>query len=139
MDTHRPRRVIEVSARIVGPAAPKTKTVVQRSRSDYPRTSAAHLDVAESLASPVRSGPPICDELIALVEHLFTEEEAAVARHLKLYRGRTAAQVARAEQRQPSEVEPILRRLANEKRIIVCLRAGGPGAVSPAAGGARHF
>jgi Pyruvate/2-oxoacid:ferredoxin oxidoreductase delta subunit len=123
MDTQRPRRVIEVGTRIIGPTMPKTKTAIGRKRSDYPRVAAAHLDVAQLLASPFRSGPPLCDELIAVVEHLFSEEEAAVARHLKLYRGRTATQVARAERRSPSEVEPILRRLAEEKRIIT---AAGP-------------
>ena len=46
-------------------------------------------------------GPPVCDELVALVEHLFTEEEASVVRHLGLLSGRTAAELARAEHRPP--------------------------------------
>ena len=123
MGEQRPRRVIEVGARIIGPPEPKPKTARLRKLSDYPHVSAAHREVARLLASPLRSGPPLCDELIALVEHLFTEEEASVARHLKLIRGRTAAQLARAERRPLDEIEPILRRLADEKRILT---ASGP-------------
>ncbi len=68
-------------------------------------------------------GPPVCDELMALVQHLFTEEEAGVVRHLGLLRGRRAADIARAEHRTVEQIEPILDRLSNEKRIVA---SGGP-------------
>ena len=68
-------------------------------------------------------GPPVCDELVALVEHLFTEEEAGVVRHLGLFSGRTAAELARAEHRPLDQIEPILDRLSQQKRIIA--RSGG--------------
>ena len=80
----------------------------QRKLSDYPHVAAVYLDVARCLASPLRMGPPICDELMAVVQHLFTEEEAGVVRHLGLYKGRRAADVARAEHRPLEQVEPIL-------------------------------
>jgi Pyruvate/2-oxoacid:ferredoxin oxidoreductase delta subunit len=64
-------------------------------------------------------GPPICDEMIAFVEHVFTEEEAAVARHLGFLMGTTVASLARAEHRREEEIEPIIRRLAFEKYAIV--------------------
>jgi len=41
---------------------------------DYPGVSRAHLDVAKSYSSPLLLGPPICDEFIALVEHMYTGE-----------------------------------------------------------------
>jgi len=60
---------------------------------------------------------------MALVQHLFSEEEAGVVRHLGLLRGRRAEEIARAEHRPRDQIEPILDRLANEKRVIV--RSGG--------------
>ena len=87
MSTERRRRVIEVRERIVGPTEPRLKTVRPRRLSDYPRLPAVYRDLARRLAGPLLMGPPICDELIALVAHLFTEEEAGVVRHLGLYRG----------------------------------------------------
>jgi Na+-translocating ferredoxin:NAD+ oxidoreductase subunit B len=119
-DQQRGRRFIEVNRQIIAPCEPRPMTVRQRRIEDYPRLSAAHGDVARKLASPLRMGPPICDELVALVEHLFTEEEAGVARHLGLFAGRSAIQLAKAEHRPLDEVQPILDRLADEKRIIVC-------------------
>ena len=88
METPHPRRIIEVNGQIIGPVAPRAKTVRPRKLSDYPHVAAVYLDVARRLASPLRMGPPICDELMAVVQHLFTEEEAGVVRHLGLYRGR---------------------------------------------------
>jgi len=113
------RQVIPVNRHIIGPDAPKPKTVRPRKISDYPGVPKAYLDVARKLSSPILMGPPICDELLAFVRHLFTEEEAGAVRHLHLYRGRTALQVARAEHRPPEQVEPILRRLAFERHAIV--------------------
>ena len=113
------RHVIPVNRHIVGPDAPKMKTVRPRKIGDYPGVPRAYLDVAQKLSSPLLMGPPICDELLVFVQHLFTEEEAGAVRHLHLYRGRTALQVARAEHRPPEQVEPILRRLAFELHAIV--------------------
>jgi len=113
------RHVIPVNRHIVGPDEPKLRTVRPRKISDYPGVPKAYLDVAQKLSSPLLMGPPLCDELLAFVRHLFTEEEAGAVRHLHLYRGRTAAQVARAEHRPVHEVEPILRRLAVELHAIV--------------------
>ena len=112
------RRVIEINEHVVGPRPPKLKTVCARKLSDYPRLPAAYRDVACRLSSPLRLGPPICDELIALVEHLFSEEEAGVVRHLGLLSGRSAAQLARDEGRPLEQIQPILDRLGDEKHVI---------------------
>jgi len=112
------RQVIPVNRHIVGPGEPKLKTLRPRKVSDYPSVPKAYLDVAQKLSSPIWMGPPICDELLAFVRHLFTEEEAGAVRHLGLFRGRTALQVARAEHRPLEQVEPILRRLAFERHAI---------------------
>jgi Pyruvate/2-oxoacid:ferredoxin oxidoreductase delta subunit len=119
------RRVVEVNQRVIGPPQPRLKTVRPRKLSDYAHVSAAHRDVAQCLARAHMMGPPICDELMDLVQHLFTEEEAGVARHLGMFSGRSAADLARKEHRPVEQITPIVRRLADEKRII---GAGGPSA-----------
>lgn len=117
------RRVIEIRKNIIGPTEPRRPKVRVRKITDYPRTSKPILDLAEKLTHWKLMGPPICDELIAFVEHVFTEEEASVARHLRPYSGQSSAQIARAENRPVEEVDPILRRLAFEKHVIA---ANGP-------------
>ena len=117
------RRVIEVNRQVVGPTTPRLKTVRPRKPADYPHVSAVHLDVARRLSSPLMLGPPICDELIALVQHLFDEEEASIVRHLGLVLGRRAADLARVEHRPTEQIEAVLDRLLNIKRVIV---ASGP-------------
>jgi hypothetical protein len=84
---------------------------------------AVYLDVAKKLSNPLLMGPPICEELMAFVRHLFTEEEAGIVRHLAVFRGRSEEDLARAAHRPVQEVRPILHRLAVEKRAIGC---GGP-------------
>ncbi len=117
------RRIIEVHAGIVQPAAPRLKSVQLRTRSDFPRVSSVYLDAAELFSSPTLMGPPLCEELIALVQHLFSEEEAGLVRHLRLLRGRSAEELARAEIRPLDQVTALLDRLANAKRAIA---ASGP-------------
>ncbi len=120
------RRVIRVNKDIIGPARPRQKTVRAKKLTDYPGVATAHRELAKRLSSPLLLGPPICDELMAFVQHTFTEEEAAVARHLGTIKGSSAEDVASvptadwAEHRRVEEIEPILNRLALEKRAIGC-------------------
>ncbi len=118
MTEQAPRRVIEVHQGVVRPATPRPRTVRRRRLGEFSGVAAAHLHVARKLASPLLTGPPVCDELVVFVQHLFTEEEASVVRHLGQFAGRTAAEIAKAEHRPVEEVEPILRRLALGKRAI---------------------
>ncbi len=119
------RKRLEVKHSLIASPAPRPKTVQTRKPADYPHVPKAQLEVARRLTNPAVMGPPLCDELIALVRHVFTEEEAEVARHLRTLRGRTAAQLARAARRPFDQVQPILDRLADQKRAIA---ATGPGA-----------
>lgn len=112
------RRVVEVQREVIGPVAPRAKRLRARSLDDYPHVPPAYREVARKLASPLLMGPPICDELMDFVQHVFTEEEAAVVRHLSPFSPKTARQVARAELRPVETIEPLLRRLALEKRVI---------------------
>jgi len=118
-----PRRVIEVKQGVVGPATPRPRSVRPKKLTEFPGVGTAHLQVAEKLASPLLTGPPVCEELVAFVQHLFTEEEAGVVRHLGQFAGRTAADLAKAEHRPVEQIEPILQRLAGVKRAIA---ASGP-------------
>lgn len=117
------RKVIAVQRGIIGPAEPRVRSVRERRLGDYAHLPQAYRDVARKLSSPLLMGPPVCDELMDLVQHLFTEEEAGAVRHLGLARGMSAAQVARSERRPVEQVEPILWRLADQKFLIA---ASGP-------------
>ncbi len=112
------RTVIRVEKNFIGPDSPRTKTVCTKRLSDYPHVARAHLAAAKRLSSPYLLGPPICDELIALVQHTFTEEEANVVRTLSAVYGHSAATVARKSRQEVEQVAPLLERLACEKRAI---------------------
>jgi Pyruvate/2-oxoacid:ferredoxin oxidoreductase delta subunit len=115
-------RVIQVKSGVVSPREPRPRTVVARKITDYPEVPDGYLEVARNYSHPLLAGPPICDELIALVMHMFTEEEAAVVRHMKPFSRKSAADLAAAEHRPLGEVLGILSRLADELHIL--LRTG---------------
>ncbi|MGA2035288.1 MAG: hypothetical protein ABSG68_23825, partial [Thermoguttaceae bacterium] len=93
--------------------------------SDFPGVPAVYLHLAGKLSSPLLMGPPLCEELIALVRHVFSEEEAAVVRRIGKLTGRTAAEIARAENRPPELVQSLLDHVANVKRAIASSGAEG--------------
>lgn len=101
------------------------RRIRSKSLSDFPGVSKAHLEIARKLSSPLLSGPPLCDELVSFVQHLFTEEEAGLVQHLGQFTGMTAADLAKAEHRPVDEVEPILHRLAVVRRSILASRPPG--------------
>jgi electron transport complex protein RnfB len=111
-------RVIQIKDGIVGPREPRLKSVKPKKISDYPGVPAPYLEVAKMYSNPLLMGPPICDELIALVEHIYTEEEASLVRHLKALPGKTAAAVAAPAHRPVEAVRLILERLALEKFVL---------------------
>jgi electron transport complex protein RnfB len=119
------RRLIRLDAGLAGPPQPRPPSVRPKKLDDYPGLPAAYREVAQSYANPLLTGPPICDELIALVQHMFTEEEASLVRHIKTPLGRTAASVATAAGRPVDEVRPILEHLAHDKFILFAFGDGG--------------
>ncbi|HEY84505.1 MAG TPA: 4Fe-4S binding protein [Chloroflexi bacterium] len=120
MTTHKPNggRVIPVNVRIGGTDEAHLRPVKRKRLSDYPGVARAHLETARLYANPFLLGPPICDELMALIQHMFTEEEASLVRRIKFPRGNTARDIAKTVHRPVEEVRPILRRLARDKRIL---------------------
>ncbi len=101
-----------------------TARMAARKIGDYPGVNRAHLDLVKSYSSPALMGPPVCDELVALVEHMFTADEADMARHIKPWRPKTAASVAAAAGRPLSEVKEVLRRLAHDKYVFASYGKG---------------
>jgi Na+-translocating ferredoxin:NAD+ oxidoreductase subunit B len=113
-------RTIQINRPITDSNTPRLKPLRPGKISDYPHVPRPYLEVAQKLSSPLLMGPPICDELIAFLQHLFSEEEAGVVRHMKPFVGCTAANLAKAARRPLEQIEPILHTLAFEKRAIAC-------------------
>ncbi len=112
-------RVIQIKDGVIGPVEPLPVTVPYKKIGDYPGVPKVYTEVAKHFSSTLLMGPPICDELISLVQHIYTEEEASIVRHLKPYRIKTAKAIARAENRPVEEVSTILEYLANEKHTLL--------------------
>lgn len=98
--------------------------MIYKTFGEHPFISRAHMDLVKTYSSPALLGPPVCEELVVLVEHMFTDEEAEVARHLKPWRLKTAASLARASGRPLPEVREVLRRLAHEKYVLISFGKG---------------
>lgn len=114
--------VVQIDEGIIHPRKPRPRTVVVKKIGDYPSVPGAYLEIARSYTTPFFAGPPLCDELVALVQHLFSGEEAMIVRHLKPFSiGKTAKAIASAEHRPVEEVSRILERLANERFIIMSM------------------
>ncbi len=92
---------------------------------DYPGMAKAYLDIAKTYTSPLLLGPRFCDELVSLVEHMYTLEEAELVRHMKPMLPRTAAGLAKASGTSPEEAARLLKGLAEEKCVIVSMHKGG--------------
>jgi len=112
------KRFVVIEEGIIRPTDPKPYKVKPKLPGDYPQVPKVFLDAAAALSTPLLSNPPLCDELVAFVQHLWTEEEASLVRHLHPFRGMSCADLARMEGRSVSEVEGILHRLETEKRSI---------------------
>jgi len=90
----------------------------------YRGISKAHMTVVRNYSSPVILGPPVCDELVALIEHLYTEEEAEVMQYIKPYMMRAAEGLAKQTKRSLEDIKKILHRLAYEKCTLVTFAVG---------------
>ncbi len=133
-----PRQVIQVNRGIVGPAEPRPRSVRPRKIDDFSGLPKAYADVVERLSSPLLMGPPVCDELVAFVRHLFTEEEAGVGAAPRAGGGHDGGGRCRAEHRPVEQVEPILERLASRSGRSAP-RAEGGRDVPADADHARHL
>jgi Pyruvate/2-oxoacid:ferredoxin oxidoreductase delta subunit len=119
------RRVVQVKGHVIGPLEPKPRNLKPVKITDFVGVPGVYLDVAKKLSSPLLMGPPICEELMGFIRHLFTEEEAGVVRHLSVFSGKSSEDLARAERRDVEQLRPILHTLAIEKRAITATGTDG--------------
>ena len=118
-------RFIHKKNGIIGPVEPHPIEFRKRNREDYPNIPEVYLDVADMWAKMSFGDPDLSDEYMAVIQHLFTEEEARMARNLRGARaGKTAAEIAEVEDRPVDEVRRIMDALVDEKRILL---GGKPG------------
>jgi len=110
--------MVRVKDGVIGPIEPQKPNIKVKTPGDYPSTRKSYLEVARNYG-PDLSGPPLCDELVELIQHMFTEEEADTIQHLKPGESKTAQEIAERAHRPVEEVRPILNVLAREKYIIV--------------------
>jgi H+/Na+-translocating ferredoxin:NAD+ oxidoreductase subunit B len=81
--------------------------------------TAAHHQIVRHYASPLLAGPPPQSELLELIQHLYTANEADLVQHLPPLRPRTAAAVARRAGRPVKEAERVLDHLAFTKSVVL--------------------
>ena len=115
---HSRRRVIDVSENIIGPRRPPSRRLHPRPWSDFAHWPTPYLELARQLCSPLFVGPPVCDESMALIRHVFDEDEALVASHLARLAGRSAAEVAVRAGVEVDVAAALLEGLARRKRCI---------------------
>jgi electron transport complex protein RnfB len=118
-------RIIQIHQNIIGPGEPKKRTIKPLQISDFPSVPRVYLEAALKYTRPILMGPPLCEELVELIRHMFTEEEAAVFLPLGMIGGKTAAKVAQEAHLPLETAQTLLTRLAMEKRFII--RSGPEG------------
>jgi H+/Na+-translocating ferredoxin:NAD+ oxidoreductase subunit B len=91
---------------------------------DYAGLPSAYRNIAKNYATPLIIGPPLCDELITLILHMYTEEEARLAQHVTSPLGISAREIAHKEHLNVERVVTVLDRLISEKGILLSLGRG---------------
>jgi Pyruvate/2-oxoacid:ferredoxin oxidoreductase delta subunit len=79
----------------------------------------AHHRIVRHYSSPLLFGPPPSGDLLELVMHMFTAEEAELVQHLPPLRPRAAEKVALLAHRGVDEIRPILDHLAFDKAVVL--------------------
>lgn len=120
MEDHITQPFRDIEQGSISPDRGKDRLVHVRTIRDFGGVPAAYLEIAQTYSSPLLAGPPLCDELVALVQHMFDPEEADVMRHIKPFSlGMTARSIAAVEKRPEADVAAILERLSKDKCIIM--------------------
>jgi ferredoxin len=79
----------------------------------------AHRKIAGYFASPLLLGPPLTDDLLEIVLHMFTEDEADLVQYLPPLRARTAEKIASLSGRSVADVRKTLDLLSFTKMVIL--------------------
>jgi Pyruvate/2-oxoacid:ferredoxin oxidoreductase delta subunit len=107
---------------IIGPTAGREISVVYKTAADFPGIRQSYLDMAIKYANMQKEGTPICEALLELVQHMFTEEEADICKHVRPNAwDNTAESIAIAAGRPIDEVQKVLDTLTDIKRILASL------------------
>jgi Pyruvate/2-oxoacid:ferredoxin oxidoreductase delta subunit len=91
---------------------------------EYTEVPSAYRNIARNYATPLLIGPPLCDELMALILHMYTEDEARLAQHVTSPLGISAREIAHKEHMPVERVITVLDRLISEKGILLSLGRG---------------
>ena len=83
----------------------------------------AQIALAKIFSSVTLLGPPMSEKVVRLVAHLFSPEEAELARHLPFYYPRSLKTVAKRAKRSPEEIKPLLDAMG-KRRVIYGGRKG---------------
>ncbi len=83
--------------------------------------TSAHHRLVKYYSSPLFFGPPPSEDLLELLVHIFTEDEADLVQHLPPFRPRTAEKVAALSGRKVKEVTWVFEHLAKNKNVILAL------------------
>jgi hypothetical protein len=106
------------------PQVDVSSRVKVRTLNDYPDIQPAYRSIARNYATPLLIGPPLCDELMALILHLYTEEEAQLAQYVTSPVGISAREIARREKLPVDHVLLVLDRVIKEKDILISIGSG---------------
>ena len=101
-------RFVETVNGVVRPVEPHPIRITETKPEDYPDLPKVYFEVADMWGSRF-GGPPLCDEWVAVLKHILTEEEAGAIRHMKGARkGKTAQDIADAEHRPVEDMRRIM-------------------------------
>ncbi len=81
--------------------------------------TSAHHKILKHYCSPFLFGPPKSDDMLELVTHMYTEDEADLVQHLPPLRPRTSEKVAKCSGRSVADVKRVLDNLAFTKVVLV--------------------
>lgn len=103
------------------------------------RPTPAHVRVMKHYASPLLEGPPPSDDLLELICHIYTEDEADLVQHLLPLWPRTAAKLSRLSGRSPAEVRRVMDHLAFRKSVLFAYGEPRKYAILPIVPGTFEF
>jgi len=99
-----------VSANLWIPSAAKTWWEPPRPENlrRFNGVSPSHIKVAENYSEPSLLGPPLSDDLVGLIQHMYSEDEARVLQYLTPWSSRTAGSLARLSDTSERDVRKVL-------------------------------
>ncbi len=92
---------------------------IRKLEKSNPGVTPAQINLVEFFSKPLYFHPPATRELLELVVHLYTPEEAEVAQYLSLMFGQTALEISSRTGLPEEEVSAVLSRLADEKHAVL--------------------